>query len=99
MHPRTRELLTHFDAHRTILKSAFDCVPPDRRNKPPEPGRWSTANVVEHLAIVEGRPPEEAGELRSHLDESRTYKVHAAKESSRTRLAITEYRPGTRLRN
>src|SRR6187397_1691333 len=68
MHPRTRELLTHFDAHRTILKSAFDSVPPDRRNKPPEPGRWSTANVVEHLAIVEGRM---AGILSGRVQEER----------------------------
>jgi hypothetical protein len=68
MHPRTRELLTHFDAHRTILKTAFDSVPPARRNKPPEPGRWSTANVVEHLAIVEGRM---AGILSSRIQEER----------------------------
>jgi len=68
MHPRTRELLTHFDAHRGILKSAFDSVPPERRNKPPEPGRWSTANVVEHLSIVEGRM---AGILSSRIREER----------------------------
>jgi len=68
MHPRTRELLTHFDAHRAILRSAFDSVPSDRRNKPPEPGRWSTANIVEHLAIVEGRM---AGILSSRIREER----------------------------
>src|SRR5678809_112879 len=68
MHPRTRELLTHFDAHRGILKSAFDSVPPERRNKPSEPGRWSTANVVEHLSIVEGRM---AGILSSRICEER----------------------------
>jgi 23S rRNA pseudouridine1911/1915/1917 synthase len=53
--------------------------------------QWSQTEK-RYLAIVEGRPPEEEGELRSHLDESRAYKVHAAKESSRTRLAITEYK-------
>jgi hypothetical protein len=68
MHPRTRELLTHFDVHRAILKSAFDSVPPGTRNQPPEPGRWSTANVVEHLAIVEGRM---AGILSSRIREER----------------------------
>ncbi len=45
-----------------------------------------------YLAIVEGRLPAEEGELRSHLDESRTYKVHASPESARTRLAITRYK-------
>jgi 23S rRNA pseudouridine1911/1915/1917 synthase len=53
--------------------------------------QWSQTEK-RYLAIVEGRPPEEEGELRSHLDESRPYKVHAAKESSRTRLAITRYK-------
>jgi hypothetical protein len=68
MHPRTREILTYFDDHRAILKSAFDSVPPERRNKPPEPGRWSTANVVEHLSIVETRM---AGILSSRIREER----------------------------
>jgi uncharacterized damage-inducible protein DinB len=68
MHPRTRELLTHFDSHRAFLKSAFDSVPSARRNTPPEAGRWSTANVVEHLAIVESRM---AGILSSRILEER----------------------------
>ena len=68
MHARTKELLTHFDAHRAELKSAFDSVPSDRRNQPPEPGRWSSANVVEHLAIVESRM---AGILSSRIREER----------------------------
>ncbi len=68
MHPRTRELLAYFDTHRAILKSAFDSVLPERRSKPPETGRWSTANVVEHLAIVEGRM---AGILSSRIREER----------------------------
>jgi 23S rRNA pseudouridine1911/1915/1917 synthase len=53
--------------------------------------KWSQTEK-RYLAIVEGRLPAAEGELRSHLDESRTYKVHAAKESARTRLAITEYK-------
>jgi uncharacterized damage-inducible protein DinB len=68
MHARTRELLTHFDAHRAILKSAYDSVPLARRNEPPETGRWSAANVVEHLAIVENRM---AGILSSRIREER----------------------------
>ena len=68
MHARTRELLTHYDSQRAILKSAFDSVPPVRRNEPPEPGRWSAANVVEHLAIVENRM---AGILSSRIRDER----------------------------
>lgn len=68
MHPRTKELLTYFDTHRAVLKSAFDSIPVERRHQKPEPGRWSTANVVEHLAIVEGRM---AGILLGRINEER----------------------------
>jgi hypothetical protein len=55
MHSITRELLTHFDEQRAVLKSAFESVPEQMRNRPPAPERWSAANVVEHLSIVEAR--------------------------------------------
>src|SRR6266850_7286303 len=55
MHPRTQELLEYLDAQRAALRAAFDAVPPDVRNRPPAPGRWSVAAVIEHLAIVDGR--------------------------------------------
>ncbi len=55
MHSITRELLAYLDEQRSILKSAFESVPPNRRDRPPAPERWSAANVVEHLAIVEAR--------------------------------------------
>jgi len=55
MHSITRELLAYLDEQRSILKSAFESVPTNRRDRPPAPERWSAANVVEHLAIVEAR--------------------------------------------
>jgi hypothetical protein len=55
MHPRTDELLRYLDQQRSILKSAFDAVPAELRNQPPAPDRWSAANIIEHLAIVESR--------------------------------------------
>src|SRR3989442_15566598 len=55
MHPRTRELLDYLDAQRAALRAAFDAVPPDARDRPPAPGQWSAAAVVEHLAIVDAR--------------------------------------------
>jgi uncharacterized damage-inducible protein DinB len=55
MHPRIGELLAYFDAQRAALRAAVDAVPVDARERPPADGAWSVANVIEHLAIVEGR--------------------------------------------
>ena len=55
MHPRTQELLDYLDAQRAGLRAAFDAVAADSRERPPAPGRWSAAGVIEHLAIVNGR--------------------------------------------
>ena len=53
MQARTAELLTFLDRHHRELRQALDAVPADRRERHPEAGRWSVANVVEHLGIVE----------------------------------------------
>lgn len=55
MHSITHELLVYLDEQRSVLKSAFDSVPAELRNRPPAPERWSAANIVEHLAIVQAR--------------------------------------------
>jgi hypothetical protein len=55
MHAITRELLAYLDEQRSVLKAAFESVPLELRDRPPAPERWSPANVVEHLAIVETR--------------------------------------------
>lgn len=55
MHPITDELLAYLDEQRSVLKSAFESVPAELRNRQPAPERWSAANVIEHLAIVEAR--------------------------------------------
>jgi hypothetical protein len=55
MHSITRELLAYLDEQRSVLKSAFESVPVDLRERPPAPDRWSAANIVEHLSIVEAR--------------------------------------------
>jgi len=55
MHPITRELLAYLDEQRSVLKSAFESIPAEMRDRPPAPERWSAANVVEHLSIVETR--------------------------------------------
>jgi uncharacterized damage-inducible protein DinB len=55
MHPRTQELLTCLDSHRDALRAAVDAVPAARRDERPAADRWSVAEILEHLAIVEKR--------------------------------------------
>jgi hypothetical protein len=55
VHPRTRELLDYLDQQRAVLRAAFDAIPAPLRDRAPAADRWSTAGVIEHLAIVETR--------------------------------------------
>jgi hypothetical protein len=55
VHRRTTELRARLDAHHTALCEALAEVPVRQREQPPAPDRWSAANVVEHVAIVEAR--------------------------------------------
>jgi hypothetical protein len=55
MHPRTTELLGYLDAADADLRAAYHAVPAERRAARPAPERWSPAEVVHHLAIVERR--------------------------------------------
>ncbi|HEX5438521.1 MAG TPA: DinB family protein [Gemmatimonadaceae bacterium] len=55
MHPRIQELLDYLTRCRTDLRAAVDSVPAALRERRPAPERWSVAEVLEHLAIVEGR--------------------------------------------
>jgi 23S rRNA pseudouridine1911/1915/1917 synthase len=45
-----------------------------------------------YRAVVEGAPPQEAGVLESHLEESDRFKVWSAPEGPNTRRAVTHYR-------
>ena len=55
MHPRISELLDYVDEQTDVLRSAYESVPPEQRAVRTMPGRWSPAEIVHHLAIVEGR--------------------------------------------
>jgi hypothetical protein len=55
MHPRIQEILTTLDASRADLRAAVDAVPAAQRDTRPAADRWSAAEVLEHLAMVEGR--------------------------------------------
>jgi hypothetical protein len=53
MHPRTHEILTCLDSELSGLRAAVDTVPSERRCERPAPDRWSVAEVLEHLVMVE----------------------------------------------
>jgi hypothetical protein len=55
VHPRTSEVLRHLDTQHQRLRKAVDSVPRARREVKPSPERWSVAEVIEHLSIVETR--------------------------------------------
>lgn len=55
MNSRLSELLTYVDHQYEALAAAVASIPADRRNDSPAPGRWSTAEVIEHLSVVEAR--------------------------------------------
>jgi hypothetical protein len=55
MQPRIEELLKHLREQRTVLQSATDHFPAALLDQRPTPERWSVANVLEHLAIIETR--------------------------------------------
>jgi uncharacterized damage-inducible protein DinB len=55
MHPRIEEVINYLDTERAALRDAVDRVPPELRDQSPGPDRWSVAEVLQHLAIIEKR--------------------------------------------
>lgn len=53
MHPYLSEALARLDESRAVLAGALDDVPDPLRRTRPEPGCWSAAEVLEHLALVD----------------------------------------------
>lgn len=53
MHPRTEELLNFLLTTQIRLREAVDSVSPAARNEAAPEGRWSVAEVLDHLALVE----------------------------------------------
>jgi uncharacterized damage-inducible protein DinB len=53
MHPRLTELVEYVDAQRAALLDAASALPPERWTERPAAGRWSVAEVLEHLHMVE----------------------------------------------
>jgi hypothetical protein len=55
MHPRISELLDYIDRQAATLEAAYAAIPVERRMVRPTPERWSPAEVVHHVSIVERR--------------------------------------------
>ena len=55
MHPRVQEVLNYLDSQRNELRDAVDLVPTELREKQPAPARWSVAQVLDHLTMIERR--------------------------------------------
>lgn len=55
MHPRIEEVLEYLDTTRSELGKAVEAVPATRREERPATDRWSVAEVLEHLSIIESR--------------------------------------------
>jgi uncharacterized damage-inducible protein DinB len=53
MHPRLSELRDYVDAQRSALLSAASTLPAERWTEHPASGRWSIAELFEHLYKVE----------------------------------------------
>jgi hypothetical protein len=55
MHPRIEEVINYLDGERATLRGAVERVSPELRDKQPGPDRWSVAQVLQHLGIIEKR--------------------------------------------
>jgi len=55
MNPRLEEVLNYLDSERTALREAIELVPTDLRDTGPGPDRWSVAQVLQHLVMIERR--------------------------------------------
>ena len=105
----TIELLEYLSRHREALRHAVDAVPPALRTQRPDPERWSVAEVLDHLSIVEqrvtqrlaaaleaaraGHPPSDATATLSLSDEGFAERLVDREQRFKTSQA-SEPRPG-----
>ena len=55
MHSRIAEALDYLDTERADLRAAVEFIPIEQRGKTPGPDRWSVAQVLHHLTLIENR--------------------------------------------
>lgn len=83
MQPRIQEILSHLDTRRADLRAAVDAVPASERGTRPAPDRWSAGEVLEHLAMVEGRMAR--GIFAKRIEEARANGLGAERDTERVR--------------
>ena len=54
MHQRLTEIVHYLNETRSALFDAFAAIPESQREERPADGSWTPAEVIDHLAIVEG---------------------------------------------
>jgi len=54
MHPRIQELLDFLECEREVLRASVAAVPRELHDRAPAEGRWTVAQILEHLTYVEG---------------------------------------------
>jgi hypothetical protein len=69
MHTHLTDVLSRLDRARATLRGAVDAIPPARQRQRPAPDRWSAAEVLEHLMLVEGLF---GGRIIKAVDDART---------------------------
>jgi hypothetical protein len=82
MNTHTQEMLKQLDESRAGLKAAVESVPEPSRDTRPAEGRWSVAEILEHIGIIDtnitrlwrdksASAPEAEGEIAVSVDLSR----------------------------
>ena len=79
LHPRIQELIDYLVSQRRGVHEAVAAVPPELRGRKPAPERWSVAEVVEHLSMIEQRV---AALLTMHVTSARANGVGPDTETS-----------------
>jgi hypothetical protein len=78
MSPRSAEVLMYLDTTRGTLERTLAEVPSELREQRPSPESWSIAQVIQHLALTEGRV---TGMLAGFLERARESGVAARTET------------------
>jgi hypothetical protein len=86
MHPRIEELLDYIEKQMANLRAAYEAVPIDRRAVRVVPDRWSPAEIIHHLAIVERRL---AQRLAALIEQARALPPETETTSALTRQSTT----------
>jgi hypothetical protein len=78
MHPRMQEVLDYMDEQYAAFRATAGAVPPGDRERQPADGCWTVAQVVDHVARVEGVI---AGLVTGMVDEARARGIGAETET------------------